>query len=81
MPEQSQNARAAQWFLKGHRFTTCPITQGALFRFHLCAGVEATAESARLLLESISSLPRPEFRPDDVSYVDMPTTGIVVRGR
>jgi predicted nucleic acid-binding protein len=71
------NARAAAWFRKGHRFATCPITQGALFRFHLRAGVEATAESAKLLLESISSLPRHEFWADDVSYLDMPTRGIV----
>ena len=75
-PEHSLNARAAAWFLKGHRFATCPITQGALFRFHLRAGIEATAESARLLLESMSSLPRHEFWPDDVSYLAMPTTGI-----
>ena len=70
------NARAAKWFLKGHRFATCPITQGALFRFHVRAGVEARAESAKVLLESISSLPRHEFWPDDVSYLDMPTAGI-----
>ena len=76
-PEHSQNARAAAWFLKGHRFATCPVPQGALFRFHLRAGVEATAESAKLLLESISSLPRHEFLPDDVSYLDMPTKGIL----
>jgi hypothetical protein len=76
-PEHSLNARAAAWFRKGHRFATCPITQGALFRFHLRAGVEATAESAKLLLQSISSLPRHEFWPDDVSYLGMPATGIV----
>ena len=76
-PEHSLNARAAAWFLKGHQFATCPITQGALFRFHLRAGVEATAESAKLLLESVSSLSRHEFWPDDFSYLDMPTTGIV----
>ena len=52
-PEHSLNARAAAWFRKGHRFATCPVTQGALFRFHLRAGVEATAESAKLLLDSI----------------------------
>ena len=57
-PEHSLNARAAAWFRKGHRFATCPITEGALVRFHLRAGVDATAESAKLLLESISSLPR-----------------------
>jgi hypothetical protein len=76
-PEHSLNARAAAWFLKGHKFATCPITQGALFRFHLRAGVEATAESAKLLLESIFLLPRHEFWPADVSYLDMPATGIV----
>jgi len=75
-PEHSLNKRAAAWFRKGHRFATCPITQGALVRFHLRAGVDATAESSKLLLESISSLPRHEFWPDDVSYLEMPTTGI-----
>ena len=76
-PEHSQNARAAAWFRKGRRFApSCPITQGALLRFHLRAGVEATAESAKLLLQSISSLPRHEFWPDDVGYLDMPATGI-----
>lgn len=76
-PEHSLNARAAAWYRKGHRFATCPITQGALFRFHLRAGVDATAESAKLLLESIASLPRHEFWPDDVSFLDLPTAGIV----
>jgi uncharacterized protein len=76
-PEHSQNARAAAWFRKGYRFATCPITQGALVRFHLRAGAGATAESAKQLLESISALPRHEFWPDDVSYLDMQTTGII----
>jgi hypothetical protein len=75
-PEHSLNTRAAAWFRRGYRFATCPITQGALFRFHLRAGVGATAESARLLLKSISSLPRHEFWRDDASYLDIPTTGI-----
>lgn len=76
-PEHSLNARAAAWFRKGHRFATCPITQGALVRFHLRAGEGATAESAKLLLKSIHSLPRHEFWPDDASYLDMPTRGII----
>lgn len=75
-PEHSLNARAATWFRQGHRFATCPITQGALLRFHLRVGVEATAESAILLLKSISAIPRHEFWPDDVSYLNMATTGI-----
>jgi uncharacterized protein len=76
-PEHSLNARAAAWFRKGLRFATCPITQGALLRFHLRAGVDATAESAKLLLESISALPRHEFWADDVSYLDLPSTGVL----
>jgi predicted nucleic acid-binding protein len=74
--EHSLSPRAVVWFRKGHRFATCPITQGALVRFHPRAGVDATVESAKLLLESISALPRHEFWPDDVSYLDMPTTGV-----
>lgn len=74
-PEHSLNARAAAWFREGHRFATCPITQGALVRFHLRAGVDATAESAKMLLEAISSLPRHEFWAADVSYLEMTTKG------
>jgi uncharacterized protein len=76
-PEHSLNGRAAAWFRKGHAFATCPITQGALFRFHLRAGADASAESAKLLLESISALPRHEFWPDDASYLDIENTGII----
>jgi uncharacterized protein len=76
-PEHSLNTRAAVWFRKGYRFATCPITQGALVRFHLRAGVDATVESAKLLLETICAIPRHEFWPDDASYLEMPTTGII----
>jgi len=78
-PEHSLNARAAAWFVEGHRFATCPIAQGALVRFHLRAGVDATAESAKLLLQSIFSLPRHDFWPDDVSYTGVPSRGIAGR--
>lgn len=76
-PEHSLNARAAAWFREGHRFATCPITQGALVRFHLRVGVDATAESAKMLLEGISAMPRHEFWADDVSYLELPTRGIL----
>src|SRR3954466_2010853 len=76
-PEHSQNKRAAIWFRKGHRFATCPITQGALFRFHLRAGVGATAESAKTLLAAVAALPRHEFWPDDASYLDVSSSRII----
>jgi hypothetical protein len=37
----------------------------------------ATPESAKLLLASISALPRHEFWPDDASHLDMPVMGII----
>src|SRR4051812_28646194 len=76
-PEHSLNSRAAEWFRQGHRFATCPITQGSLVRFHLRVGVQANVESARLLLKSICGLPRHEFWADDASYLDLPIVGIV----
>jgi predicted nucleic acid-binding protein len=76
-PEHSLNSRAAVWFRKGHRFATCPITQGVLVRFHLRAGVDASVASAKLLLESICAIPRHEFWPDDASYLEMPAKGII----
>ena len=76
-PEHSLNARAAAWFVNRPRFATCPITQGALLRFHLRFGAGATIGSAKQLLESIFALPQHEFWPDDVSYLSLPTNGIV----
>jgi toxin-antitoxin system PIN domain toxin len=76
-PEHSLNSRAADWFRQGDPFATCPITQGALVRFHLRAGVDATLESSRQLLKSICALPRHRFWPDDASYLDLPGAGIV----
>jgi uncharacterized protein len=75
-PEHSLNARAAAWFRMGHRFATCPITQGALLRFHLRSGLEATADSAKQLLQSICALPRHEFWPDTASYLDIETKSL-----
>jgi toxin-antitoxin system PIN domain toxin len=76
-PTHSLNSRAAAWFLQNHRFATCPITEGALVRFHLREGISATAASALLLLKRVSEIPRHEFWSDDVSYLDMPSRGII----
>lgn len=39
--------------------------------------MDATAESAKLLLQSISTLPRHEFWPDNISYLDLPTARVI----
>ena len=76
-PEHTLNQRAAAWFREGHLFATCPITQGALFRFHLRVGVGATAQSARSLIQAICTMPRHVFWPDEVSFIDLPLEGII----
>ncbi len=76
-PDHSLNARAAAWFRKVKHFSTCPITQGALIRFHLRTGIDATAQSANLLLKAVCALPQHEFWPDDASYLNLPTNGII----
>lgn len=67
---------AEEWFAAtGTGFATCPITQGSLIRLLLREG--QTAESARSILQGITTGPRHEFWPDNASYHDMPVAGIV----
>jgi uncharacterized protein len=70
------HASAERWFagLTGN-FATCPITQGSLTRLLIRAG--QPAETARVILAGTAAHPRHEFWPDDVSYADVPTRGIV----
>jgi predicted nucleic acid-binding protein len=76
-PEHSLNLRAVEWFRKVQQFATCPITQGALVRFHLRMAAGATATSAKSILVDIAAHPRHEFWPDDASYLDLPARGII----
>jgi toxin-antitoxin system PIN domain toxin len=67
---------AEKWFATmGEDFATCPITQGSLMRLLIRQG--QSAFSARKILNSATSVPRHEFWPDAVSYVDLPVHGIV----
>jgi hypothetical protein len=68
--------QAEAWFTaSGTGFATCPITQGSLMRLLIREG--QTAESARTVLREIAASPRHEFWPDNASYHDIPTAGIV----
>jgi hypothetical protein len=67
---------AEAWFAaSGTGFATCPVTQGSLMRLLIREG--QTAESARSVLQEITSGPRHEFWPDNASYHDIPVAGIV----
>ena len=69
---------AESWFTgMAGNFATCPVTQGSLLRLLLRQGQSASA--ARAVLSQAAANPRHEFWPDDVTYTDVPTTGIVGR--
>jgi uncharacterized protein len=69
------HGQAETWFAaSGTAFATCPITQGSLMRLLIREG--QTAESARSVLQEITSDPRHEFWPDSASYHDIPVVGI-----
>jgi uncharacterized protein len=67
---------AENWFagLSGN-FATCPVTQGSLMRLLIREGQSATA--ARAVVGGTASHPRHEFWPDEVSYTEVPTQGII----
>lgn len=67
---------AEAWFAdSADNFATCPVTQGSLVRLFIRDG--QPAETARNVVRTMSAHPRHEFWPDDLSYSDVPTTGIV----
>jgi uncharacterized protein len=70
------HSSAETWFLGvTGGFATCPITQGSLIRLLVREG--QTAEAARSLLRDLAGDERHEFWPDDVTYADVPTAGII----
>jgi len=70
------HGQAEAWFAaSGTDFATCPITQGSLMRLLIREG--QTADSARAVVQEITSDPRHEFWPDNASYHDIPVAGII----
>ena len=49
-------------------FATCPITQGALLRFHLRLAPTSGAAVAHSILEALEHHPRHRFWADDLPY-------------
>lgn len=67
---------AEGWFADmDSNFATCPITQGSLMRLLIREG--QSAASAHAVLGRTVANPRHEFWPDELSYADVPTRGIV----
>lgn len=78
-PDHVDHGRASNWYHseKKRRFATCPITQGALIRFQLRFGREITASRAWHLMIAVCALPNHEFWPDDLSFKDVSSKGIL----
>jgi uncharacterized protein len=67
---------AAEWLSASEAdFATCPITQGALFRFLLRAGQSTAA--AREVIGAVAGIDRHEFWPDSVSFIDVALNGVI----
>jgi uncharacterized protein len=67
---------AENWFVGFNgNFATCPITQGSLMRLLIREGQSAI--TARAVLSGTTTDQRHEFWPDDLSYIDVPSQGIV----
>lgn len=56
-------------------FATCPITQGSLLRFLLRAG--SSSSVAREVVSAVQTVPRHEFWPDSVPFVDVRLDGVI----
>lgn len=67
---------AEHWYERSEgALATCPITQGALVRFLLCAG--ATTSDALDPVRGLRASGRHEFWPDDLPLDDVDFRGVV----
>ena len=74
--EHAHHERARSWFSADlDRFSTCPVTQGALLRHLLRRGADVA--EALDVLGSLASNARHEFWPDDLGYGDVDLRGVV----
>lgn len=78
-PDHVDHTRASNWYHseKNRSFATCPITQGALIRFQLRFGREIKASQAWRLMAAVCAFPSHEFWPDDLSFKDVSSKGIL----
>lgn len=78
-PDHVDHSRAANWYFseKNRKFATCPMTQGALIRFQLRFGRGIKATQAWRLLAAVCAFPNHQFWPDDISFNEVPTKGIL----
>jgi toxin-antitoxin system PIN domain toxin len=64
--DHAHHAIASRWLGKAATVAVCPITEGALIRYHVRRG--NSAARAKGILAQVLALPRCEFWADSVSY-------------
>ncbi|MBI2688081.1 MAG: PIN domain-containing protein [Acidobacteria bacterium] len=75
--DHAMHDRAIGWINRRHpHFATCPITQGALVRYHCLAGGPNSITTAKEVLRNIVARPGHVFWPDDISYAVLPVRGL-----
>jgi hypothetical protein len=75
--EHLSNPRVRAWFQSAPlEFATCPITQGALVRFHLRLNPAGGLDIAKAAIRSLESHPRHRFWHDDLSYTCLQEAGL-----
>lgn len=74
--DHEHHEAAERWFANGDRpFAVCPVTQGALVRYIVRNGQGMLAGVA--FLSALAALDDHEFWPDDLSYAEVPTRGVI----
>lgn len=75
-PDHTLHERSRSWFGAGVPFATCPITQGALLRFHMRWSEGASIAEAKLVLQAVCGHVLHRFWADDVDYAHLSEKGI-----
>lgn len=75
--EHLSHQKARAWLRESASgFATCPITQGALVRFHARLNEASGVQIAKAILRELEAQPQHHFWPDDVPYTDVPDRGL-----
>lgn len=68
--------RSAAWLgtarTRGHRFATCPITEGTLLRLHMRLHCDPSSSAAWDALREFHAMPEHERWLDNFSYAEVP---------
>lgn len=75
--DHESNLKVRTWFKSSTpEFATCPVTQGALVRFHVRLDAVNGLAKAKAALRALEKHPLHQFWQDDLSYTVIPEAGL-----